>query len=709
MRLVALLLLTAFLAQAKEPIRGFPHTAWSAQRQLEEKARALPDPKNIGEYLQHMAAKPHIAGSPASREVAEYAAGLLRSWGLEVTVEEFQPLLPYPTERLVELVTPQHSRAVLAEPAIPEDPTSGQKDQIPTYNAYSASGDVTAPLVYVNYGIPDDYKWLKEHGIDVKGKVVIARYGQSWRGVKPKVAYEHGALACLIYSDPRDDGFFNGDAYPKGPWRPAASAQRGSVMDMSIYVGDPLTPGAPAEAGAKRLSLDQATVLMKIPVLPISWEDAKPLLKSLNGPVAPPEWRGALPFTYHVGPGNGTVRVKLDFDWTTKPIYDVVATIPGSTYPDQWLIYGNHHDAWVNGANDPLSGAASLLETARALAVMRKQGWRPKRTIKLALWDAEEFGLIGSTEWVEKHATELDKNAVAYLNSDSNSKGTLGASGSPALEEFFIEVLRDLPDPNDAAKTVLETARPPHGAGEDKTFHLGTLGSGSDYVGFVHHIGIAGLNMGFGGAAAGGVYHSIYDDMTWYTRFADPDFRHGKALSGVTATALLRLSEAPVLPFEFTRFTTVMSGYLDELDKLAAEQKAALNLRAPRLELEHLRAAAKAYESKYASAMVKMATRTPQNLEEVNRAIYQTERALMLPEGLPGRTWYKNQICAPGQYTGYGAKTLPGIREAGELSHWEEANAQTANVAKVLQALTARVKEATAQLSRLYGSHALSK
>lgn len=701
MRPVALLLLTAFLAQAEEPIRGFPHTAWSAQRQLEEKARALPDPKNVGDYLRHMAARPHIAGSPASREVAEYAAGLLRSWGLDVTVEKFQPLLPYPTERIVELVTPQHSRAVLAEPAIPEDPTSGQKDQIPTYNAYSASGDVTAPLVYVNYGIPDDYKWLKEHGIDVKGKIVIARYGQSWRGVKPKVANEHGALACLIYSDPRDDGYFNGDPYPKGPWRPAASAQRGSVMDMSIYVGDPLTPGAPAEAGAKRLPLEQATVLMKIPVLPISWEDAKPLLKSLNGPVAPPEWRGALPFTYHVGPGNGTVRVKLDFDWTTKPIYDVVATIPGSTYPDQWIIYGNHHDAWVNGANDPLSGAASLLETARALAMMRKQGWQPKRTIKLALWDAEEFGLIGSTEWVEKHAAELDKKAVAYLNSDSNSKGTLGASGSPALEEFFTEVLRDLPDPNDTAKTVLETARPPRGAGEDKAFHLGTLGSGSDYVGFVHHIGIAGLNLGFGGAAAGGVYHSIYDDMTWYTKFADPDFRHGKALSGVTATALLRLSEAPVLPFQFTRFTTVMSGYLTELDKLATERKASLNLRAPRLELERLRAAAKAYESKYQSAIGKLATRTPQNLEGVNRAIYQTERALMLPQGLPGRPWYKNQICAPGQYTGYGAKTLPGIRESGELGRWDEANAQTANVAKVLRDLTDRVKEATAQLSRL--------
>ena len=701
MRTLTLLLAMALLLPAEEPIRGFPSTAWSAQRQLEQKALAIPDAKNVGEYLRHMAAKPHIAGSPASREVAEYAAGLLRSWGVDVTMEEFQPLLPYPTERVVELVAPQHFRAGLAEPAISEDPTSGQKDQVPTYNAYSASGDVTAPLVYVNYGVPDDYKWLKEHGIDVKGKVVIARYGQSWRGVKPKVAYEHGALACLIYSDPRDDGYFHGDPYPKGPWRPAASAQRGSVMDMSLYVGDPLTPGAPAEAGVKRLPLDQATPLMKIPVLPLSWEDAKPLLKSLNGVVAPPEWRGALPFTYHVGPGNGQVHVKLDFDWTQKPIYDVIATIPGSTYPDQWIIYGNHHDAWVNGANDPLSGAASLLETARALAVLRKQGWQPKRTIKLALWDAEEFGLIGSTEWVEKHAAELDQKAVAYINSDSNSKGTLSAGGSPELEEFFTQVLRDLPDPNEAGKNLLETARSRRGEKAEKEFHLGTLGSGSDYVGFVHHLGIAGLNLGFGGAGAGGVYHSIYDDVTWYTHFADPDFHHGKALSGVTATALLRLSEAPVLPFEFTRFTTVVAGYLGELDKLAADQKKTLNLRAPRTELDRLRNAANAYEAKFQSAVGKLGTRMPAGLEEVNRAIYQTQRAMVLPQGLPGRSWYKSQFCAPGQYTGYGAKTLPGIREAAELDRWDEANAQAENVARVLHALTARVKDATARLSHL--------
>lgn len=682
-----------------DPLRGFPAPAWPAERQLEQKAVSIPEARNIREYLSRMAAKPHVAGSPASREVAEYAAGLLRSWGLETEIERFDALLPYPTERVLELVSPQPFRAGLKEPVIAEDPDTSKPGQIPLYNAYSASGDVTAPLVYVNYGIPEDYKWLREHGIDVKGKIVIARYGQSWRGVKPKVAHEHGAVACIIYSDPRDDGYYNGDPYPKGPWRPAGSGQRGSVMDMSLYVGDPLTPGYASVEGARRLPLAEAAPLMKIPVLPISWEDAKPLLKSLAGPVAPPEWRGALPLTYHVGPGPGTVRVKLDFDWTVKPLYDVIATLPGQAFADQWIIYGNHHDAWVSGANDPVSGAASLLETARALAALHRGGWRPKRTIKFALWDGEEFGLVGSTEWVEKHREELNRNAVAYLNSDSNSRGTLGVSGSPELEVFFSEVMRDVPDPDDSSKSVLSTTRST--SKETREFHLGTLGSGSDYVAFVHHLGIAGLNLGFGGAGAGGVYHSAYDDVMWYTKFADPDFRHGKALSAVMATSLLRLADAPLAPFEFNRFAAVAGGYLAELDKLAADHKGALNLKVTKAELERLQAAATNYEAAFSSAVEKAGGHAPAELNEVNRTLYTASRALMLPEGLPGRPWYKNQMCAPGQYTGYGAKTLPGIREAVEADRWDEANAQAGQVAKALRALTAKVQEATAALGRL--------
>ncbi len=694
-------LITALILQAEEPIRGFPRPAWAEQRRLEEKFQSMAESKRIGEYLRKIASHPHIAGSPSSRAVAEYAAGLMRSWGLDVTIEKAEALLPYPTERVVEMVSPQKFAASLVEPAIGEDSNSGDKDQIPTYNAYSASGDVTAPLVYVNYGLQEDYKVLKEQGIDVKGKIVIARYGKSWRGVKPKVAYENGALACIIYSDPKDDGFFMGDTYPKGPWRPAASAQRGSVMDMALYVGDPLTPGWASEGGAKRLPLEKAATLMKIPVLPLSSQDAKPLLKSLGGPVAPAEWRGALPLTYHMGPGPASVRVKLDFDWTSKPLYNVIATIKGRSFPDEWVIYGNHHDAWVNGANDPASGAASLLETARVLAEMQRQGWAPARTIKVALWDGEEFGLVGSTEWVEKHRDELDRKAIAYINSDANGKGGMGAGGSPSLEQFFVEVLRDVRDPSDSSKSVLETARSRDSKEEKSEFHLGSLGSGSDYVGFVHHVGIAGLNLGFGGSSSGGVYHSIYDSVEWYTRFADSDFRHCKALSGVVSAALLRLAGAPVLPFEYNRFASAVSGYLAELEKLAAERKGQLNLRAPRAELERLQAAARAYEGKLSSVMDKIGKKPAVDLDELNQTLFLAERSLMVSEGLPGRPWYKNQISAPGLYTGYGAKTLPGIREAAEAGRWEEANQQALVVARVLRALTEKIRLAASQAARI--------
>jgi N-acetylated-alpha-linked acidic dipeptidase len=409
-------------AWAQTDIRGFSPSQAKVEREHEDQARALPEPQRIRSYMERMSQEPHHAGSPASKLVAEYAAGLLREWGLDVRIEEFEALLPYPTVRMLEMVAPVKYRAKLQEPVVAEDKDSADKNQLPTYNAYSASGDVTAPLVYVNYGVPEDYEELKKLGIDVKGKIVIARYGKSWRGTKPKVAYEHGAVGCLIYSDPRDDGYFQGDVYPKGPFRPPAGAQRGSVMDMPVYVGDPLSPGWASERGAKKLPIAEATSIMKIPVLPISYEDAKPLLQNLEGPVAPEGWRGALPFTYHVGSGPASVHLKLDFDWATKPLYNVIATIPGSVNPDEWVIYGNHHDAWVNGAHDPLSGAAALLETARALGTMRKNGWTPKRSIKFALWDGEEFGLVGSTEWVEKHQEEINTKTVVYFNSDTNGK-----------------------------------------------------------------------------------------------------------------------------------------------------------------------------------------------------------------------------------------------------------------------------------------------
>jgi N-acetylated-alpha-linked acidic dipeptidase len=673
----------------EDPIRGFPETGWKARRELEQKLRALPDPEKMRIYMQRMSSEPHHAGSPGSMAVAEYAVGLLREWGIDARIEAFEALLPYPTVRTLELVAPVKYKAKLKESPIREDKDSTDPGQLPPYNAYSASGDVTGQLVYVNYGIPEDYERLKQMGIVVKGKIVIARYGAGWRGTKAKVAQENGAIACLIYSDPRDDGYFQGDTYPKGPFRPPQSVQRGSVMDMPLYVGDPLSPGWASERGSKRLKREDAPTIMKIPVLPISYEDAAPLLENLAGPVAPEPWRGALPFTYHVGPGPAIAHLKVDFDWSTRPIYNVIATIPGSTWPNQWVIYGNHHDAWVNGASDPISGAIVVLETARALAELRKQGWRPQRTIKLALWDGEEFGLVGSTEWVEKHQAELDRKAVAYLNTDTNGKGKLRGEGSPVLQKFFEQVARDVQDPV-SSKSVLEEG------GKAADFRLGAPGAGSDYVAFEHHTGIASLNTGFSGSGAG-VYHSIYDSFAWYTKFSDPQFLYGKALTQVMGTALLRLADAPVLPFDFTGFAKNVRAWSGDLPKLAETKGGKIDLGAINDELARLDSAAAGYETALTAALGRTDV-SPAELGKWNEAIFRSERALLSPAGLPGRDWYKNEMYAPGLYTGYGAKTLPAVREAVESAKWEEANSQVKNVAQALRAMQERIAEAARML-----------
>ena len=434
-------------AFGQEAIRGFTPGELPQERKWEEQARRIPEPARVGSYMKQMSAKPHLAGTPGSKAVADYALGLMKQWGLDAHLEEYEALLPTPKTRLLEMVAPRAFRAKLVEPAIAADPTSSDTDEAPTYNAYSGSGDVIAPLVYANYGMPGDYEYLARNGVDVKGKIVITRYGGGWRGLKPKLAAEHGALGCLIYSDPNDDGYYRGDAYPRGMWRPADGVQRGSVMDITLYPGDPLSPGWASEKNAKRLRLSEARTLMNIPVLPISYGDAQPLLQELGGLVAPEDWRGALGITYHIGKGTERVRLKVEMDNSVHSIYDVIATVPGSEFPDEWVMAGNHHDAWVHGAMDPLSGASALLETARALGELVKQGWRPKRTIVIALWDGEEFGLIGSTEFAEKHADELSKKAVAYLNSDTTSKGQLGAGGSHTLESFVADLTRDVSDP----------------------------------------------------------------------------------------------------------------------------------------------------------------------------------------------------------------------------------------------------------------------
>src|SRR5579872_117794 len=703
MKFSTLLLFGFFtLAAQNQPIRGYPESQWNAEHQLETKAQQLPQPDRIRTYMEKMSAEPHHAGSPMSATVAQYAYELFKSWGLDARIEDFEALIPYPTTRVVELTAPVRFTAKLKEPVIPQDPDSGDKGQLPTYNAYSASGDVTAPLVYVNYGIPEDYDYLAKQGIDVKGKIVIVRYGKSWRGTKPKVAAEHGAVGCIIYSDPRDDGYYQGDIYPKGALRPPDGAQRGSVLDMPVAVGDPLSPGWASEKGSKRLTMAEAKTIMTIPELPISYADATPLLEHLEGKVAPDNWRGALGFTYHIGPGPSTVHLKLDFDWSTRPLHDVIAMIRGSDYPDEWVVYGNHHDAWVNGAHDPISGAASLLETARALATLHQQGWTPKRTIVFALWDGEEFGLLGSTEWAEKHADELNKKAVLYINSDTNAQGSLGVGGSHTLVEFMKEVLRDVGDPK-TGKSLLESARtrgrqreegtPPAAQESDQSkpreFELGALGAGSDYVAFVDHIGVASLNLGFGGPNQGGVYHSIYDSIAWFKRFGDPDFIYGRTLSQVTSTAMMRIADAPVLPFEFADFSKTVKTYVAEIKKQAGDK---VNLKPVLDQLAKIDTDSTTYEDALSKAVSRDSAT---QLAKANEVLFHTERALTLPKGLPHRDWYKHQIYAPGLYTGYGVKTLPGIREAAEASNWTEANQEVGDVAEVLAEMDRRIQQAT--------------
>jgi N-acetylated-alpha-linked acidic dipeptidase len=692
--LAAASLSTSLAAFAQAPIRGFTAEQAKLQHEREDKAYNIISAERIRIHMERMSANPHHAGSPGGKAVAEYALAQLKEWGLDARIEEFDALLPYPISRSLEMTAPVRFRAQLKEPVIDDDKFTSQAGQLPTFNAFSGSGDVTATLVYVNYGMPEDYEYLKKAGIDIKGKIAIVRYGRGWRGVKAKLAQEYGAAGCLIYSDPHEDGYFQNDVYPKGPARPWQGVQRGSVVDMAIYPGDPLTPGWASEPGAKRLSRADAKTILKIPVMPISYGDARPLLEAMSGPVVPEAWRGSLPITYHMGPGPATVHLKLDFDWTNKPVRDVIVTIPGSLYKDQWIIYGNHHDAWVNGASDPLSGASSLLETARTLAMLRKEGWQPKRTIVLALWDGEEFGLVGSTEWVEKHQEELERNGVVYINSDSNGKGTIGAGGSHSLEAFIKEVLRDVNDPS-TGKALIETPRGRGGIdknGERAEFRLGPLGAGSDYVAFLDHAGTASLNLGFGGGD-GGVYHSIYDTFTWFTRFSDRDFAYGKTLSQVMTASIIRLADVAILPFDFGGLSRAVRRYVDEIQK--SVQKSDVDLHEIHTQLMRLTAVSKAYEEEVALALKRPAGLAPEKLAKVNEIVARAERALLLPDGLPGRPWYRHQIYAPGLYTGYGAKTLPGVREAVEAQHWDDANQQARRVAQVVRALTDRVEEAT--------------
>ena len=710
-------------ATPERPLMGFTAAGSEQQRALESRFDSSLKAENLRTWLKRLSARPHHVGSPYDKDNAEFIAGLLRSWGYDTNIEEFQVLFPSPKSRLVEMTSPEKFTLKLNEPALKEDATSGQQDeQLPTYNAYSVDGDVTGPLVYVNYGVPADYEELEKRGVDVKGKIVIARYGGSWRGIKPKVAAEHGAIGCIIYSDPKNDGFYQGDVYPKGAWRSEDGVQRGSVMDMPLYPGDPLTPGIGATSTARRLNIKDAKTLTKIPVLPISYGDALPLLTNLDGMVVPDAWRGALPVTYHFGGGAPTVHMKLAFNWDTKTIYDVIAKMRGAELPDEWIIRGNHHDGWVNGAADPLSGQVAMLEEARAVAELAKTGWKPKRTIVYCAWDGEEEGLLGSTEFAETHADELKQKAAVYINTDGNGRGFLNVGGSHTLEKFVNEVAKSVPDPETklnvwdrmrAQQIVNGSPDAKKEARERDDLRIDALGSGSDYTPFIQHLGIASLDMGFGGESGGGSYHSIYDSFDHYVRFGDPTFEYGVALSKVCGHTVLRFADADTLPFEFTNFADTVNMYANEVIKLADtmrdETRSAneiiangmlaavqdptqkfvmpipkvpvpfLNFAPLQNAVARLTVSAKEFQKTSVGKTI-----SPDARRQLDLALMNTERS-MTGSGLPRRDWFRHEIYAPGFYTGYGVKTLPGIREAIEQRNWKEASDEISVVARTIE------------------------
>jgi N-acetylated-alpha-linked acidic dipeptidase len=727
---------------------GYTVQSSAAERDWEKKFQEGIVSANVRENMRRLSARPHHVGSPYDKDNAEWMLARFKEWGFDAHIETFDVLFPTPKERLVEMIEPTQFRAMLQEPVLAIDPTSNQtSEQLPTYNAYSIDGDVTAPLVYVNYGNREDYDQLDRMGVSVKGAIVIARYGDSWRGIKPKVAGEHGAIGCIIYSDPRGDGYFRGDDYPTGGWRPREGVQRGSVMDTD-YPGDPLTPGVGATPSAKRLAIKEAKTITKIPVLPISYADALPLLSALHGPVAPEAWRGALPITYHIGPGPARVHLKVASNWDIKPVYDVIATLRGSATPDQWVLRGNHHDAWVNGADDPIAGMAPELEEARMLGELHKQGWSPKRTIVYCAWDGEEPGLLGSTEWVETHLDELRKRAAAYLNTDGNERGFFDAGGTQDLQTIISAIARDVNDPEKNIsiferahlRSILNAKDAEERAQIRKRTDLRVeaLGDGSDFTAFQDFAGIPTLNIGFGDEDEGDQYHSIYDDFYWYTHFVDTDFSYGRALAQAAGTTMMRVADADLLPYDYSPQAEAIAKYESDLEKLLKDKQDEFTERNLELQegvfsatadphktsvpppaeivppfmnfapmknsIEALKKSADRYSKALARFKSSGATISPQSLAAVNADLLGISRLFLNEKGLPERPWFKNQIYAPGAYTGYGAKPVAAVREYMDEKKWQQADAQIPMVAQVIENIAAGINKAASDLEAAVAS-----
>ncbi|NDV14842.1 M28 family peptidase [Muricauda sp. TY007] len=722
-KLLPLLLLFGVISvSAQDNIIGFSEKASDEQLQLEADYEKQLSANNLDQWMKRLAAEPHWVGTEYGEKNVKWMEKQFKSWGYDTQIDTYHVLFPYPKVRVLKLTAPTQYTAKLEAVPVEGDPYTAQGDKLlPSYNAFSTDGDVEAELVFVNYGVPKDYEELEKLGIDVKGKIVIAKYYGSWRGIKPKLAAEKGAIGCIIYSDPKDDGYYQGDVYPEGPFKNKTGVQRGSVMDMPLYPGDVLTPGYAATKNAKRLDREEAPTITKIPVLPISYEDAQPLLEALEGPVAPDSWRGGLPLTYHIGPGPAKVHLKLEFDWQLKPAHNLIATLEGDEFPDEWVIRGNHHDAWVHGASDPISGMVALMEEARVVAQLAKDGHKPKRTLVYCAWDAEEPGLIGSTEWVEDHIPELKEKAVAYINTDGNSRGYLGAGGSHSLQAMVSQVANAVTDPQKGVSVAERRKAANVMRGGDNSFKLSALGSGSDYTPFIQHTGIASLNLGYGGEGRGGEYHTIYDTYTHYTRFKDPGFDYGVALANTAGRISLRLANAEVLPFELTQWHSTIETYLGEAMKTLEDMRA-------EVEKHNKLVSADTYElvmdPKKPIATAKMKEEVPyldfspiQNVvadlkksietfskadvlalssakkAQLNQKLMGMEQVLLQDKGLPRRDWFKHQIYAPGFYTGYGVKTLPGVREAIEQEEWKEAQEQIGVLATTLKNFDAQVQQ----------------
>lgn len=737
-KIVALLFASGVIFADEELILGFDVETSAAQRTSEKMLDADIDAELMDEWLRHMTMRPHHVGAPASKDNAEFLAELFRSWGYDVEIAAYEILLPVPKTREVELIAPTRYSATLTEDTLAEDPsTSVRQDLLPPYNAFSTDGEVEAELVFVNYGIPEDYEVLERHGIDVSGKIAIAKYGRSWRGIKPKLAGEKGAIGTIIYSDPADDGYGAGDVYPKGPFKNDSGVQRGSVMDMPTYPGDVLTPGRGATGNVRRLKIEDAPTITKIPVLPISYRDALPLLQAMDGEVVPADWRGGLPITYHLGPGPARVRMKAEFDWNMVTAYNVIARLEGAEYPDEWVIRGNHHDGWNHGAADPVSGLVAMLAEAKAVAALATAGQRPRRTIIYAAWDAEEPGLIGSTEWAEHHAAELKEHAVAYLNTDGTSRGFISIGGSHVLERFFNQIMDEVDDPRSPTpislkerrraydKIYADSEKEKEDALERSDLRIFPLGSGSDYTPFLQHLGIASAHLGILGEAADGSYHTLYDTYEHYMKFRDPGLTYGATLAKVAGRATLRLANAPRLPFEFTGLADNIALYVAELEALADEMRSQTEEENRLIEEGVYAAALNPYKSlgppmlkepvpyfsfaplknalgrlqQAAMAFTTAAAANDRTSEEINELLYTSERILSREQGLAGRPWYKHHIYAPGFYTGYGVKTIPGVREAIEQREYDDVEPQIALAAEVIGEAADRVARLTAEIN----------